>query len=135
MKLIIEKTTIPVPEIKHWGLAAENPLGLGPFIIMDFIEGVSLDSLLSNPNADQHFRLIREDINDDTIEALYKQFVKIMLQLFQLDFDRFGSLPMLKTEFHVPIRPLTFKVHDIQQTGGTKTFGKHLKSRFAFVCC
>ena len=123
MRLIGEKTTIPVPEIKHWGPAAENPLKLGPFIIMDFIEGVPLDSLLSNPNAEQHFRLIREDISDDTIEVLYKQFAKILLQLFQLDFDWIGSLPTLKTGFHVPIRPLTFKVHDILQTGGVNTFG------------
>lgn len=124
MKFISEKTAIPIPEIKHWGPAAENPLGLGPFIIMDFIEGISLDGLLSNPDAKQHFRLIREDVSDDTIEVLYRQFANILLQLFQLDFNRIGSLPMLKTGFHVPIRPLTFKVHDIQQTGGANTFGK-----------
>lgn len=71
MKFISEKTAIPVPEIKYWGPAAKNPLGLGPFIIMDFIEGAPLDGLLSNPNAKQHFRIIR-DVSDDTIEALYR---------------------------------------------------------------
>lgn len=70
MKLIKEKTTIPVPEIKHWGSAAETPLGLGPFIIMDFIEGVSLDSILSDPDAKQHFKIIREDVSTETIEIL-----------------------------------------------------------------
>ncbi|RDL35414.1 uncharacterized protein BP5553_07345 [Venustampulla echinocandica] len=39
MSLIREKTTIPIPQIKAWGLAASNPLGLGPFIIIDFIDG------------------------------------------------------------------------------------------------
>lgn len=134
MKLIGEKTTIPVPEIKHWGPAAENPLGLGPFVMMDFIEGVSLDDLVTNPEAKQHFRLIREDISDGIIEALYRQFAEILLQLFQLDFSRIGSLPTLKTGFHAPIRPLTFKAHDIQHTGGVNTFGKALFISFTFVC-
>lgn len=124
MKLIRERTAIPIPDIKHWGPAAENPLGLGPFIIIDFIEGVPLDSLLSDPSAEQHFRLFKKDINDNMIEVVYRQFTKILLQLFQLDFDRIGSLPTPKTGFHVPIRPLTFKVHDILQTGGVNTFGK-----------
>ncbi|KAI9848064.1 MAG: hypothetical protein M1837_001166 [Sclerophora amabilis] len=127
MRFIGERTDIPVPEIKYWGLAAENPLGLGPFVIMDFIEGVSLDGLLSNPDAKQHFRLIREDVSDDIIEVLYRQLAAILLQLFQLDFNRIGSLPTSKTGFRAPIRPLTFKVHDIQQTGGVNTFGDRTK--------
>jgi aminoglycoside phosphotransferase (APT) family kinase protein len=123
MSLIREKTTIPVPQIKAWGLAASNPLGLGPFIIMDFIEGVSLNTLLKDPNAKLDTRLIREDINDSDIEFIYRQFANFLLQLFKLDFDRIGSLPSPQTGFPVPIRPLTFKVHDITQTGGVDTFG------------
>ncbi|RYC59717.1 hypothetical protein CHU98_g6504 [Xylaria longipes] len=38
MRCIAAKTTIPVPKIYHFGTAAENPTGLGPFIIMDYIE-------------------------------------------------------------------------------------------------
>lgn len=124
MKLISENTTIPVPEIRHWGLAAENPLSLGPFIIMDFIEGIPLDRLLSNPDAKYNFRLIKDDISDDVVEMLYRQFANILLQLFQFDFDHIGSLPTPKTAYSVPIRPLTFKVHDILQTGGINTFGE-----------
>ncbi|KAG4441492.1 hypothetical protein IFR05_003019 [Cadophora sp. M221] len=59
---IHEETDVPVPRIHGWGLATHNTLGLGPFIIMDFIEGS-------------------------------------------------------------PVRPLTFKVHDIIQLGGLNTFG------------
>jgi hypothetical protein len=72
MSLIGEKTTIPVPQIKAWGLAASNPLGLGPFIIMDFIEGMSLNGLLKNPNAELDTRLIKEDISDSDIEFIYR---------------------------------------------------------------
>ncbi|KAL1871110.1 hypothetical protein Daus18300_004855 [Diaporthe australafricana] len=38
MKMIEERTIIPVPHIYHWDYAADNPTGLGPFIIMDYIE-------------------------------------------------------------------------------------------------
>ena len=123
LSLIREKTTIPVPQIKAWGLATSNPLGLGPFIIMDFIEGVSLQRLLKDPNAEHDTRLIREDISDSDIEFIYRQFANFLLQLFELDFDRISSLPSPKTGFPVPIRPMTFKVHDILQTGGVNTFG------------
>ncbi|KGO38200.1 hypothetical protein PEX1_098040 [Penicillium expansum] len=34
-----KKITIPVPKVHAWGLAKANPLGLGPFILMEFIEG------------------------------------------------------------------------------------------------
>lgn len=123
MSLIHEKTTIPVPHIKAWGLAASNPLGLGPFIIMDFIDGVSLNGLLKNPNAEPATRLIKEDISDGDIEFIYRQFANFLLQLFKLDFDRIGSLLSPKTKFSAPIRPLTYKVHNIMQTGGVDTFG------------
>ncbi|OAA53512.1 Protein kinase-like domain protein [Niveomyces insectorum RCEF 264] len=124
MRLIRERTTVPVPDIKHWGLAADNPLGLGPFIIMDFVPGVPLESVLCNPDADHHFRLIREDISDDTMAFLYRQFAAIQLQLFKLDVgDRIGSLPATQTGFRAPVRPLTFKAHDIMQTGGVDVFG------------
>ncbi|KAI0436530.1 hypothetical protein F4803DRAFT_572341 [Xylaria telfairii] len=43
MKLIRQKTNIPIPNIKAWGFAIENPLGIGPFIMMEFIELVKTD--------------------------------------------------------------------------------------------
>lgn len=121
LSLIRNNTTIPVPYIRAWGRAAENPLGLGPFIIMDFIDGVAVSSLL---RAGKETRLLGEDISDTDIEFLYRQFAGLLLQLFRLNFDRIGSLPSPKTGFPVPIRPLTFKVHDILQTGGINTFGR-----------
>jgi aminoglycoside phosphotransferase (APT) family kinase protein len=117
---IHEETDVPVPRIHGWGLATHNPLGLGPFIIMDFIEGVSLESILKE-EADK--RLMRDDISDSDIEYIYRQFAQILLKLFQLDFDCIGNLPTPRTGFQAPVRPLTFKVHDIIQLGGVNTFG------------
>ncbi|KAF2416547.1 hypothetical protein EJ08DRAFT_555613, partial [Tothia fuscella] len=61
------------------------------------------------------------DINNHKIEFIYKQYARILLQLFKLDFERIGSLPSLVTGSQAPIRLLTFKVHNILQTGGTTT--------------
>jgi hypothetical protein len=50
---------------------------------MDFIEGVSVNTLLR----EQHnTRLLRNDICDDDGKFLYRQFARILLQLFQIDF-------------------------------------------------
>lgn len=121
LSLVRERTTIPVPKVYSWGLAVDNPLGLGAFILMEFIDGTSVNRLLKDPTVNS--RLVREDISDSDIEFLYRQISRFQLQLFELDFDRIGSLPTPKTGFSAPIRPLTWKVHDIIQTGGVNTFG------------
>ncbi|ODM21877.1 hypothetical protein SI65_02721 [Aspergillus cristatus] len=97
-----------------------NPLELGPFILMEFIEGVSLGEALKK---DDGSRLLREDIPERDVEFVYRQMANIMLRLFEIDFDRIESLPTPKTGYSVPIRPLTWKTHDILRTGGVNTFG------------
>lgn len=51
INLIRHETTIPVPKIEIWGVVAQSFLGLGTFIIMEFIhDGVSLNKLFKDPN-------------------------------------------------------------------------------------
>lgn len=121
LDIIRRRTTIPVPGVNAWGRAEHNPLGLGPFLIMDFIHGISLTRLLTAPDS----RLLKEDISDDHIEFLYRQMAGFMLQIFKIDFDHIGSLPTLRTGASVPVRPLTWKVHDILHAGGVDTFGAY----------
>lgn len=127
--LIRDRTTIPVPTVQAWGPATSNPLGLGPFIIMDFINGVNLSDLLQDPNAERPSRVMREDISDCDIEFIYRQLANFLLQIFKLDFDQIGSLPLPQAgpqaEVYNPTlpRPLTFKAHCILQNGGVNTFG------------
>ncbi|PWY95732.1 hypothetical protein BO94DRAFT_562367 [Aspergillus sclerotioniger CBS 115572] len=125
LDLIRHRTAIPVPRVRAWGPAASNPLGLGPFIMMDFIEGVSLSDLLRDPNAECPSRVMREDISDNDVEFIYRQLANFWLQLFKLDFDHIGSLPSPQAEARNPTlpRPLTFKAHSILQNGGVNTFG------------
>ncbi|KAK1765045.1 phosphotransferase enzyme family protein [Phialemonium atrogriseum] len=97
LSLVRERTSIPVPVIYSWGLAADNPLGLGAFILMEFIEGVSANHFLRDPKATADTRLMRGDISDSDVEILFRQIAGFQLQLFELDFDRIGSLPTPKT--------------------------------------
>ncbi|KAJ5797149.1 uncharacterized protein N7518_005689 [Penicillium psychrosexuale] len=122
LNLIRTSTGIPVPQVRAWGPAASNPLGLGPFIIMDFVNGVSLSDLLRDPNSERPTRVMREDISDNDIEVIYRQMAKFQLQLFKLDFEQIGSLPNPKSQGTTPPRPLTFKAHSILQNGGVGTF-------------
>ncbi|KAL4804124.1 hypothetical protein BDV18DRAFT_166287 [Aspergillus unguis] len=125
LNMIREKTTIPVPRVHSWGSAADNSLGLGPFIMMDFIEGVSLAEILNPSNPGCRTRVMREDISDRELTTIYRQMTNILLQLFKLDFERIGSLPAPGRPS--PPRPLTFKAHEILQDGGVDTFGNSMK--------
>jgi hypothetical protein len=56
LSLFHQRTTIPVPRVHAWGPAASNLLGLGPFIMMDFMNGVSLSDILKDPTHQTHER-------------------------------------------------------------------------------
>lgn len=72
LSLIHERTSIPVPTIYSWGVAADNPLGLGAFILMFFIKGTSVNRLLRDSAAAVDTRLMREDISDRDVESLFR---------------------------------------------------------------
>lgn len=127
MNLIRQQTTIPIPNVKAWGLAADNPLGIGPFIMMDFIEGVTVDDILQDPDA----RIMRQDVSERVIEAIFRQMVGFLLQLQKLDFSSIGSLTS-KSETNsdgfaatLHSRPMTKKSHDFLLEGGIDVFGEY----------
>lgn len=94
MRYVAAKTTIPVPHVYHYGTAAENPTGLGPFIIMDYIEHHQNMSreLLEPERAPDQRPILDPDISEEKLEFLYSQVASILLQLFSLKFPRIGSL-------------------------------------------
>ncbi|KAF5013358.1 hypothetical protein FDECE_635 [Fusarium decemcellulare] len=120
MNLIRQQTTIPTPEVRAWGLAADNTLGIGPFIMMDFIQGTSVDDILQTPDA----RIMRQDISQRTIEVIFRQIIHFSLQLQKLDFPHIGSLTSKSTvgpgDFTATIhsRPVTKKSHDFVLESG-----------------
>lgn len=119
LNLIRNTTTIPVPNVQAWGLAKDNPLHLGPFILMDFVSGVCLKDVIGKTDS----RLIRDDVSEDDLEMIYRQMANFMIQLFNISFDKIGNVPTPYTHYSAPVRPLTYKINDLICSGGIDTFG------------
>ncbi|OJD10898.1 hypothetical protein AJ78_08212 [Emergomyces pasteurianus Ep9510] len=49
MKYLSPTTTIPLPRALNWGFTWESPHQLGPLIIMDYVNGTRLSTILKQP--------------------------------------------------------------------------------------
>lgn len=134
MNLIYHRTSIPVPHVIAWGRAADNALGLGPFLITSYMEGISLGDILATPEPDAA-RLMAEDISDQSIQKIYRQIARIQLELSKFDFDRNGCPSHGSQEIYEPgpmtvcLRPFTLKSHEILNVGGIDVFDMSLGPR------
>ncbi|KAH8746937.1 kinase-like domain-containing protein [Diaporthe sp. PMI_573] len=92
MNYVREHTGIPVPRVRCWGLTEESPQQLGPFIIMDFVEGQSLGRFLAQPTED------KAKLNSGRIGAISKDATS--------------------GEWAVTGRPLTYDMNEVVTVGG-----------------
>ncbi|CAK7220435.1 hypothetical protein SCUCBS95973_004154 [Sporothrix curviconia] len=117
MRYVAANTTIPVPHVYHYGMAAENPLGLGPFIIMDYIDHhQNLSRALMDPTRALGKRPILDpNIDDHRLASIYAQVADILLQLDSLRFPRIGSLLEDPATGHIEVRgrPLLANMIDL----------------------
>lgn len=124
MQFVKKETSIPIPSIIAWGLGDQNPLGLGPFIIMEFIEGEPLDTILRQYSPPGETSVLRADIGDTELRVLYRQIANILLDLARHDFPQIGSLSNPSdTSDHITSPPLTLKMNEIESHGGVDTSG------------
>jgi hypothetical protein len=65
IRILQEKTNIPVPYLLGWGSAKESPEGLGPFIITEFASGVHLSDILRDPTEPN----VKRDYLDPNIDS------------------------------------------------------------------
>ena len=113
LSIIRERTTIPVPKIRAWGLTDANPLGLGPFILMEVIEGVCLNNIFTGGDS----RLLKTGVSEGDLKIVYRQIANFILQIFEIDFKRIGSLRTPITGYAPPALPLAWKLQEIIRTG------------------
>ncbi|GKZ24438.1 hypothetical protein AbraIFM66951_010470 [Aspergillus brasiliensis] len=94
MRYIYDETTIPVPFVYHWGVKEESHLGLGSFIIMDYVyHGTNMYDALNTPGCPREERgVLDTDISEVKLEALYGEAASVLLRLFQPSLPRIGSL-------------------------------------------
>ncbi|KAK8247831.1 hypothetical protein HDK77DRAFT_210593 [Phyllosticta capitalensis] len=111
MQFIREKTSIPTPKTIASGVTDGEFKGLGPYILMKYIEGNFLSNLLLDyKNNDR----IRKGIDNSQLRHVYRQIAGIHLDLFAHDFSAIGSLKMEDSEtghiWRAASEPLTFKL-------------------------
>ncbi|KAL9117030.1 MAG: hypothetical protein Q9187_006439, partial [Circinaria calcarea] len=121
MKYLSQNTTIPLPRVISWGSTEESPQLLGPFIIMDYIDGTRLSTLLKQETEnDEDEVILNPGINDTTLDIVYDQIADYMLQLSQLDFTGIGAVsedPASNT-WSVTGRPLTYNMNELASVSG-----------------
>ncbi|KPA38624.1 hypothetical protein FLAG1_08537 [Fusarium langsethiae] len=121
MKFIREHTSIPVPIVRHWGVTEKSPQQLGPFIIMDFIEGDDLSDLLQQPEENTKDAIILDpNIDEAKLDEIYEQIAGFMLELSRLGFSRIGAISQDATsnQWAVTGRPLTYDMNEVVTLGG-----------------
>lgn len=119
MEFIGSRTQIPVPRIIAYGAAHENLTGLGPFIIMTWIEGRKMSEILRKDTPGKE-DILNPDIDFRTLGALYSQMAEIHLELWKLDFDWIGCLghDQQSGQYIVDGPPLTLEVNELMRTCG-----------------
>lgn len=90
---VVKNKVIPVPRIHHYGRADENPTGLGPFIIMDYIEHEKkMTEALRDPIQPLSSRpVLNPAISEEKLEFLYRQMARIILALASRESGGVGS--------------------------------------------
>lgn len=120
IRYIQDHTLIPVPFVLHWGTKEENPLGLGPFIIMDWIDHANdMSDVLNTPGfAIEDRPILDPNIDDAKLELLYRQLAGVLLQLSTLQLPRIGSLVQIDDfTWEVAQRPLSYDMNELVRVG------------------
>lgn len=97
MRLVKEKTTIPVPEVFSYQSTIENELHC-PFILMEFVEGVSLHDFWFD-----NFRPPME--TEQRRHRILEKVASAMIQLNQFRFPESGSL-LFDENGHYEVGPM-----------------------------
>jgi hypothetical protein len=124
-KYILGETNIRTPKLIAYGM--EDDLGLGPFVITEFIKGKTLDKLWKE-NPKEPRSGLRSDIDEKVQEIVYRQVANILLELAEHKFDRIGSLSFDdRGSYSVTARPLTLKMNEVARVGGVVNDGKPIQ--------
>ncbi|KFY01911.1 hypothetical protein O988_02455 [Pseudogymnoascus sp. VKM F-3808] len=121
MRYIQAHTSIPVPFILHWGTKEQSPCGLGPFIIMEYVNhDCDISDALNTPGIPSEDRPILDPaVDEGRLRKLYGQMADVLLQLSMLSFPKIGSLTQDDDEdtLTVAARPLTANMNEVVQLG------------------
>ncbi|OAQ62567.1 protein kinase-like domain [Purpureocillium lilacinum] len=119
MEFLRQNTTIPIPHVHCWGLTKESPHEFGPFIIMDYVEGEKLSTLLKKPmESDEEDLILNPSIDESMLSTIYRQIAGYLLQLSRLSFDRIGAISKDGSNWSVARRALTYNMNELATVAG-----------------
>jgi hypothetical protein len=99
-----------------WGTTDQSPQHLGPVIIMEYITGTSLATLMKRPTASEPNEMIlATDIDEVKLDYVYEQLADYLLQLSHLTFDAIGAVSKddAADTWLVKDRPLTYNMNEL----------------------
>jgi hypothetical protein len=120
MRSIAENTSIPVPFVLHFGMADESPAGMGPFILMDYINHAhNMTAELNTPGLKREERpILNPRIPEAKLKFACGQMGDVLLQLSRPSFAQIGLLEELEDgSWSVTDRPLTFNMNELVSVG------------------
>ena len=119
MTYLKQNTNIPVPRIIDHGMGDGSPAGLGPFILMEYVEHASnMTAQLRAPGYERGDRpFLDPNIEEEKLEFLYGQVAGILLELCKPSFDKIGSLVKDTDSWDISNRPLTMNMNELVQLG------------------
>ncbi|GES59578.1 hypothetical protein ATEIFO6365_0003085800 [Aspergillus terreus] len=136
MRFIEQHTSIRVPHVLYHGTTEESPVGLGPFIVMEYIENDSdlVDAVNIPGRSDDDRPILDPHITEDRLRSVYSQIAEILLQLGRYPFREIGCISSKDDdddygEYVVTHRPLIINMNELVQLGG---FLPHLLPQTSF---
>lgn len=121
MEYISQSTTIPIPHVHSWGSTSESPQQFGPFIIMDYVQGTLLSTVLKQPvESGQEDMVLNRSIDNSMLDKIHRQIAEYLLQLSQLKFSRIGAITKDGDTWSVTRRPLTYNMNELATVAGCR---------------
>ncbi|KKY24995.1 putative phosphotransferase enzyme family protein [Phaeomoniella chlamydospora] len=110
---ISHHTSIPVPHV-----IKSDCFDLGPFIVMPFIEGMTLSKYLQAPSNPGETIVLNPSIDIAILSKGYRTMARIILELSQCRFPRIGGLRRdASKEWNIDKRALTVNMNQVVACG------------------
>ncbi|POR35768.1 Uncharacterized protein TPAR_04047 [Tolypocladium paradoxum] len=118
MRYISDHTSIPIPPVIRSGTKDESPGGLGPFLIMEWVDNeCDMADVLNTPGLeDNKAPVLDPNIDEHKLLFMYSQMADILLQISRCEFAAIGSLGIADENGHPPkvtTRPLSLNVSQL----------------------
>ena len=123
--LILCSAGIPVPHVLGYGMAEGSPGGLGPYIIMEYIQNDHdfVDAIIKPGIPYEDRPVIDPAVSLGRLESVYAQMADILLQIARQSFPEIGSISRadpndeFDDKFVVSRGPWTLNMNELVQVG------------------